>query len=239
MSDGPLGFGDDEAPRPAPPSPKPSAPAPPPRRRRPSSSRLPGIVVVGAGLILLALVGINTLRTQGASSTGPPAGERMPPFAAPLARSSIDGDVNVARARGQGQAGTVPACSVRGAGILNSCDLVRGAPVALAFFLAGRSRCVAELDALAAAAGGHPRVRVAAVALGGDRADVRRLVRDHGWRFPVAWDRDAVLANLYGVAVCPQITYLEPGGIVRDTTVGSLGRDALARRLASLEAASR
>lgn len=236
MSEGPLGFGDDEPPRTPPPPP----PEPPARRgSRARGARLPGIVLVGATLILLAVVGVNTLRTQGASSTGPPAGQRMPPFAAPLAASAVTGDVNVARGRDQGQAGRVPACAVRGPGILTSCDLVRGAPAALVFFLAGRSRCVGEVDALAAAARAHPRVRIAAVALGGDRDAVRRLVAGHRWRFPVAWDRDAVLANLYGVAVCPQVTFLEPGGIVRDTTVGALGRAALGRRLAGLEAAAR
>jgi hypothetical protein len=82
-------------------------------------------------------------------------------------------------------------------------------------------------------------VRIAAVALGGDRAAVRRLIGRRGWDFPVAWDRDAILANLYGVAVCPQVTYVEAGGIVRETTVGELDAAALARRLRALRAADR
>ena len=66
----------------------------------------------------------------------------------------------------------------------------------------------------------HPDVQVAAVAIRGDRGDLRALVRERGWRFPVAHDRDGVLANLFGVAACPQVTYVLPGGRVRETTVG-------------------
>ncbi len=147
--------------------------------------------------------------------------------------------MNVARHSGQGAAGDRPACSVRGAGILNSCDLVRGRPVALAFFVAGTSRCTDQIDALARAAVHHPQVRIAAVAVRSDRGDVRDLVRRRGWRFPVAYDRDGGLANLYGVAVCPQVTYLLPGGVVQGSTVGTLAQAGLDRRLAELQAAAR
>jgi hypothetical protein len=195
------------------------------------------IVLLVAAVGLLAVVGVNTLRTQGASSSGPAAGESLPPFAAPLARSAVTGDVNVAREAGQGAAGDRPACSLRGPGILTSCELVRGAPAAIAFFVPGRERCEREVDALARAGRDHPDVRIAAVALGGDRDEVRRIIARRGWTLPVAWDRDAILANLYGVAVCPQITFAEAGGRVRETTVGELGAEALALRLGRLEAA--
>jgi hypothetical protein len=82
-------------------------------------------------------------------------------------------------------------------------------------------------------------VRVAAVALRGDRGKLAGVVRGHGWTFPVAYDRDAVLGNLYGVAVCPQITYLLPGGRVQGTTVGELSTAELTARLRELTAAAR
>ena len=62
----------------------------------------------------------------------------------------------------------------------------------------------------------YPDVRVAAVALRGDRgvaAAARPAPR--GWSFPVAQDRDGILANLYGVAVCPHLTFADQGGRVR------------------------
>lgn len=188
---------------------------------------------------LLVVVALNTLSTPGGSSSGPATGEPMPQFAAPLALSAVKGDVNVATRAGQGAAGDRPACRVRGPGVLNSCDLVRGRPAALAFFVPGRARCVTELDRLSRASRTVPGVRVAAVALRGDRRELAGVVRDHGWRFPVAHDRDAVLGNLYGVAVCPQITYLLPGGDVQGTTVGELSTAELTVRLRELVTAAR
>jgi hypothetical protein len=187
---------------------------------------------------LLVVVALNTLSTPGGSSSGPAVGAPMRPFAAPLALSAVNGDVNVATRAGQGAAGDRPACQVRGPGILTSCDLVHGHPAALAFFVPGRARCVDELDKLARAARAVPGVQIAAVALRGDRAKLAGVVRSHAWGFPVAYDRDAVLGNLYGVAVCPQITYLLPGGRVQGTTVGELDAVKLTARLRELVAAS-
>ena len=92
----------------------------------------------------------------------------MPPFAAPLALSALDGDVNVATrpARARRRAARHARCA--GPGILTSCELVRGHPAALAFFAPGRERCEDELDTLARRRPRHARqVRVAAVALRG------------------------------------------------------------------------
>ncbi len=82
-------------------------------------------------------------------------------------------------------------------------------------------------------------MQFAAVSIKGDRGELRALVRRRRWGFPVAYDRDGVLANLYGVAVCPQLTYALPGGRVEATTIGSLDRAGLDRRLAALERAAR
>ena len=66
--------------------------------------------------------------------------------------------------------------------------------------------------------GGHP----AATA-----TDLRADIRSHGWGFPVGYDRDGAVANLYGVAVCPTITFAYPGGTAMTTTLGLLdARDA-------------
>jgi hypothetical protein len=163
----------------------------------------------------------------------------MPPFAAPLVTGTVSGDVNVARRSGQGSAGRRPACSVRGRGILNVCELWERGPVVLAFLATRGARCSDELDRLERLRSRHPGFQFAAVSIRGDRAELRALVRRHRWRFPVAYDRDGVLANLYAVAVCPQITYALPGGLVSATTVGELGSAGLERRLAALGRAAR
>lgn len=238
MSDsgGPLGFDPDEEPRPAP------APVATPDIDDPvglrggGRSRIPLGIALLAGAVLLAWVGLNTAGNTGVPSTGPAPGSVAPPFAAPLALSRETGDVNVARRADQGAAGHVPACTVRGAGILNSCDLMRGHPVALAFFTPGQQRCVKALAALEEVRRVHPEVRFAAIALGGDRDRVRSEVRKLRLGYPVAYDRDSVLANLYGVAVCPLVTFVNPGGRVSGTAVGEQPAGALERRVRALEA---
>jgi len=216
----------------------PPAPGAPEPRRPAGASRygwFAGVVLI----LLIAYVTLNTLRSAGPGSSGVRTGERMPPFAAPVALGPLQGDVNVARRAGQGAAGRRPACAVRGAGILNVCALWERGPVVLAFLATRGARCTAELDTLERVRAAHPGVQFAAVSIKGDRAELRALVRHRGWGFPVAYDRDGILANLYGVAVCPQVTYALPGGRVQATTIGRLDRAGLDRRLAALERAAR
>src|SRR5262249_52023426 len=150
---------------------------------------------------------LNTARSNGPGSTGPRPGEPMPPFAAPLATGNVTGDVNVARRDDQGAAGRRPACTVRGPGVLNARELWERGPVVLAFLATRGAKCSDELDRLERVRARYPGFQFAAVSIRGDRAGLRALIRRRHWGFPVAYDRDGVLANLYAVAVCPQITY--------------------------------
>jgi len=187
-----------------------------PVRRRPLVAT---VIPLLALAVLLGWVAWNGLKTDSGSSRGPKPGTRMPPFAAPIAASRLEGDVNVARRAGEGAAGARPACEVRGRDVLNSCDLVSGGPAALAFIAAGDTRCAGAFDRLSRLARGSG-VRVAAVVVRGSREEARDLVAARRWSDPVAWDRDGVLANLYGVAVCPQVVYLSEGGVVEKVEVG-------------------
>ncbi|MEA2393745.1 MAG: hypothetical protein QOJ82_1636 [Solirubrobacteraceae bacterium] len=214
---------------------RPGAPAPRPPARASRYGWFVGVVA----LLLLAYVSLNTLRSAPVGSRGLAVDQRVPPFAAPLALGRLQGDVNVARRPGQGAAGARPACQVRGPDILNSCQLAERGPFVLAFLATRGARCTRELDRLEQARRRHPDVQVAAVAIRGDRGELRTLVRSHGWRFPVAWDHDGILANLFGVAVCPQLTYALPGGAVQATTVGELREGELDRRLGALARAAR
>jgi hypothetical protein len=190
-------------------------------------------------VVVLVYVSLNTLRSEHVGSQGPKVGSRLAPFAAPLALGGVKGDVNIARKAGQGSAGDKPACSVRGPGILNSCELGERGPFVLAFVATRGAQCTRELDQLERVSARHPHVQVAAVFIRGDRGDLRALVRKHGWRFAVAWDHDGILANLFGVAVCPQLTYALPGGIVQATSLGELDGAALDARLTALEGKAR
>jgi hypothetical protein len=200
--------------------------------KRPGVPRPPGASrygwFVGVVIVLfLAYVSINTLRTNDTQrSTGPAAGHKLAPFAAPLATGSLDGDTNVATRKTTGTAaGQRYACDVRGPQILNICQLAERGPVALAFLATRGGRCVNALDVLERLRGAYPKVQFAAVAIKGDRDGLRRTIRSHAWGFPVGYDRDGVLANLYGVAVCPQITLADRGGKIRQTLIGSGSTD--------------
>lgn len=252
-SDGPLGFGEDAedearrarlAGRQDPDLVAQGRPATGRRQEQPPA-RLPGGAsrygwFVGVvGVLVIALITLNTFRSEGPGSRGITTGGDAPPFAAPLALSALaasdDNYVNVAVEAGQGDAGAVPACSVRRPDVLNICALWERGPVVLAFFATRSQKCVQQLDQLDDIARRHPRVSFAAMSIRGDLGDVRALVRGRRWGFPVGYDTDGILANAYGVAVCPQITFLRRGGAVQDTSLGAIAAPDLEARVGRLE----
>jgi peroxiredoxin len=148
-------------------------------------------------------------------------------------------DANVATRAGQGSAGNRRACDVRGPRVLNLCELTERGPLVLAFLATRGGDCAGELDRLQRAVRRHPGLQVAAVGIRGDLGALRAIVRDHRWRFPVGWDRDGILANLYGVAVCPHVTYARWHGRIQSTSVGAASGSELERRIDGAVAASR
>jgi hypothetical protein len=190
-------------------------------------------------LLLLALITINTLVTKPNGSTGIEPGQRLAPFAVPLAMGNLNGAADVATSAGQGAAGRVPACEERGPQILNVCQLYEQGPVVLALFVDAGS-CPAVLSDLQALAPSFPGIRFAAVAIKGDRAQLRRLIRSRGLRLPVGIDSDGRLVALYKVASCPQVTFAYPGGIVQSRALLSRpSRATLRARVSELAAAAR
>jgi hypothetical protein len=185
---------------------------PPPRLSAPSTRYGSAVAVIG--LVLLALVTINTLLTHPRGADGIVPGERAPPFAVPLATGSVQGDANIATHANDGSAGKRAACTVRFAGILNVCELYERRPLVLALFV-DSGGCAGVLDDMQALMGSFPGVGFAAVAIGGERAGVRRLIASRGLRFPIGLDRDAALAQVYKVSSCPQVTFVYPGGVVQ------------------------
>lgn len=216
--------------------PPPPPSAPPPADPVAKTSRYGWLVGV-LGLVLLAWILLNTLRTEGPGSTGPAVGANLPPFAAPLVSSSLEGDANVARRADQGDAGRIPACDVDEPGAFNACTVVREKPLVLAFLTAKAEKCARELDAMEEVAADFPGVAFAAVGIKGDRDDFRELAREHGWSFPLAWDRDGAVSNVYGIAVCPTVVLAHRGGRVAETLLGEEAGAprALAERVRALE----
>ena len=177
----------------------------------------PGLIVGVLALAAIAYISLNSLSTEGPGSRGVPVGERMPPFAAPLASSDTD---RVARV-------SADACEFRGPEILNVCELAERGPVVLGFIAEPIGECVDQVDVLDAARARHPELEFAVVAIEGDRGELRELVAERGWALPVGHDPDGAVANAYAVAVCPQITFARRGGDVALTTFGTLDRAKL------------
>jgi hypothetical protein len=214
-----------------------------PVNSEPSGTRIEG-ARYGRWFVLLAVIAliaitINTALTPPNGAKGIAPGDAIPPFAAPLALGTLQGDVNVATRPEEGQAGRRPACSVRGSQILNVCQLYEQGPLVLALFVDGGS-CPAILDDMQVIAPSFPQVRFAAVAIKGATDSVRRLVRTRGITFHVGLDRDGILAGLYKLSTCPQVTFAYPGGVVQSAAL--LERPSLVvlrARVAQLLAASK
>jgi hypothetical protein len=237
---GPLDFDAGPGEEPARGGPPAPATAPPAQRRRPPAPP-PGtryLWVVGAAALVLVVVLVLATLQNGTErgARGIPAGQTIPPFAVPRALSALDGDANLARRAGDGEAGSRSACSVRRPDVLNGCVLADRGPFVLAFFTTRGKQCIEQLDVMDRVRAQTPGVQFAAIAIRGDRDDVRTLIRRHGWRFDVGYDRDGALSAAFHVQVCPQLTFARRGGRVDETTFGELRAATLAakaRRLAT------
>lgn len=195
--------------------------------RPPSWAWLLGLVTLVAVVVLT----VTLIKTGGGKGTpGLEPGTVIPPFAAPLVLSSIDGDVNLARKGNAGDAGSVSACSITQPGVLTSCALTARTPLILAFSTLD-DRCLNQLDVLnEVARSERGRTRVVGVAARGDRDRWRELVRQR-WRYPVVYDRDGAMTGVYGVQLCPQLVIVHTGGRVAKTVIGEVTAQALRREL--------
>jgi hypothetical protein len=216
---------------------EPSPSRPPPQggrgpEPRPPARRSTVTWIVGVAVVLaFAYITLNTIRTDAPGSRGLDPGDRLPPFAAPLALSKLDGDANLATKPREGQQGDRPACEVRGPDVLNSCQLAEKGPVAIAFVAARSEACDRQIDVLDRVRSDYPDISFAVVGIRGDRDELRRTIRRRGWRLPVAWDRDGGVANAYAVAICPTVTFAFAGGRVQGTSLSTIDGAALRARL--------
>ncbi len=190
-------------------------------------------------LVILVLITVNTILTKPNGAKGIEPGHAIPPFAAPLALGRLNGDVNVATYANEGSAGRTPACAVRGPGVLNVCELYRRRPLVLALFV-DASSCPDVLADMQALAGAFPAVSFVAVAIKGERGPLLALIRKQGLSsVQVGFDSDGILAGLYKVASCPQVSFVLPGGVVQSPALlDTPSRRTLRARVAELVAAA-
>jgi len=209
-----------------------------PAARAPNPARFVWYIGLFALLVVVLIAARSIARSNGASGIQP--GQAIPPFAVPLALGPLTGDANVATHADDGEAGRIAACDVRLAQALNICQAYERGPLVLALFVNSGS-CSAVLTDLQRLAPAYPGLQIAAVSIRGDRTALRMLLRRDDIRFPVGYDHDGVLADLYRVSSCPQVSFVRPGGIVAEpallgNTTPALLRGSMSRLLADARA---
>ena len=213
------------------------APGDPGRPQLPAGASRYGWFVGVVGILVLAWISLNTLRTNSLSS-GFRAGTKLPAFAVPRLESNLDGDANLAvhTGTGAGKSGRVTACEVRDPRALNFCTFAAGHPVVLVFASVQDDASRAQLDTVARVRRRVPDVRFAAIMLRGSRGDARKDARAHGWDFALGYDDHADVAAAYGVKSLPAIIFGDRRRRVAQQTVyrplSAAQLTARARRLA-------
>lgn len=174
------------------------------------------VAVVGVVFVLIVAVAlINLLRSEDSGTVGIGQigiGEKVAPFAVPVAASDLDGDANI---------DPKEACSVEGADVIRICDYF-GAPLVLSFwFIKGGSGCVDQQDDLERLSRKYKdRVGIVSIDVRDDRDEVRDLIKEHGWKVPVGYDRDGAVSNIYRIGGCPSFLFIRPDGVLRNAEIG-------------------
>jgi hypothetical protein len=203
---------------------------------------------LAVGLLFLILVGIATIHTLGGNGgegtlglDRMPARWPLPEFAVPAAAVRLEGDANVAQDDCESGAvpcpeGAVrsPACRIDTAGAIRVCDLF-DRPLVLSFWFSKGTDCAQQQDVVDSVYRRYRgKVNFLSLDVRDDRDSVRELVRRHGWKLPVGYDRDGAVASLYRVGVCPTFAYAYPGGTLQSAGIGDLTAPQLSRRVRAL-----
>ncbi len=164
------------------------------------------------GVVVLAVIGVSILvatsEHKGSGARGPAVGSSMPVFAAPLALSTLVGDVNISDS----------ACGVKLKGAFTSCSALKAGPMIIGFVTVSDKDCAGLADSFRHLeySGATPVL----VGLQGSRSQLRKFaLRAPG--VTVVQDRDGALSTRYGIAVCPTVVVASRGGEVRGTLIGS------------------
>jgi hypothetical protein len=183
------------------------------------------VLLMGLGVLLFA----QTIPNKGKGLRGPEPGQPLPAFAAPSAAGDKEGDANVCQKKPCNKnAGRIPACGVKGSGIVTVCPTEHGARV-MTFVVTRGTDCEPQVDRVERIRREFPQVQFVTVLSGDSKSESKNLAIARGWHQPVAVDTDGSLVNLYGVGVCP-VTVFARDGRVRSTNVGNLTEDQLRQR---------
>jgi hypothetical protein len=208
---------------------------------------------LAVGLIFLAVIVVATISTLGGGGAGTTLGlDRqearwpLPEFAVPAAAGQLEGDANVAQDDCESSAIPCPedarrrpACRIRTAGAIRVCDLF-ARPLVISFWFTKGGNCADQQDIVDAVYERYRgRVNFLSLDVRDDRETVRELIRQHGWKLPVGYDRDGAVASLYKIGGCPTFAYAYPGGTLESASIGDLTASGLEARVDRLLTATR
>jgi len=208
---------------------------------------------VAVGLIFLAVIVVATISTLGGGDGESTLGlDRqqprwpLPEFAVPAAAGQLEGDANVAQDNCESaavpcpeDARRAPACRIRTPGAIRVCDLF-DRPLVISFWFTKGGDCADQQDIVEAVYERYRgRVNFLSLDVRDGRDTVRELIRQHGWKLPVGYDRDGAVASLYKIGGCPTVAYAYPGGTLESASIGELSETQLAARVERLLDASR
>jgi thiol-disulfide isomerase/thioredoxin len=207
---------------------------------------------IGVGiffLVVVAVVTIHTLISGGGEDTlgleRQPVRWALPEFAVPAAAGQLEGDANVAQDDCESaavpcpaDARRSPACRIATAGAIRVCDLF-DRPLVISFWFTKGGNCAEQQDIVNRVYERYRgRVNFLSLDIRDSRESVRELVRQHGWKLPVGYDRDGAVASLYRIGGCPTFAYAYPGGTLESASVGELTAAQLSVRVRQLLSAT-
>ena len=183
------------------------------------------------GLLFLAVIVVATIQTLGGGGgegtlglDRQPTHWPLPEFAVPVAAGQLEGDANVAQddcessaralSRGRPPRLRLPASARRTRSASATSSTARwcsrsGSPKAA-------TAPTSRTSSTRVYARYRGRVNFLSLNVRDDRDTVRDLVREHGWKMPVGYDRDGAVASLYRVGGCPTFAYVYPGGTLAE-----------------------
>jgi hypothetical protein len=200
------------------------------------------------GLLFLAVIVVATIQTLNSGGGDGTLGlDRqeprwpLPEFAVPAAAGQLEGDANVAQDDCESSAvpcpedaRRIPACRIRTAGAIRVCDYF-DRPLVISFWFTKGGDCADQQDIVDDVYRRYRgRVNFLSLDVRDGRDTVRELIRQHGWKLPVGYDRDGAVASLYKIGGCPTIAYAYPGGTLESASIGDLTTTQLAARVEQL-----
>jgi peroxiredoxin len=188
----------------------------------------PYVAVVGVVfLAVIVFAGINSVSNKAPSLE---AGDPLPKFAAPSATGTTDKDANIDPKR---------ACRIRVKDAIRICDYYGAPLVMIAWFKRSCDSCRPQLDTVERVRRRFPRVHFVGLDIKDSLENAGKEVRQHGWGFPMALDRNGDASRLYAIVGGPTLFFAYPGGVLQRIVRGELKENELVADVNALVKASR